>query len=150
MERTAACYYPLTSSEATFSDGEEFTGITVNGHDVLSVENIDAADVGSLVYTLEVEVPFNIVCLFWTNFIFRPKTRDSEKKSFSQFYLQIRALSMLKYSTVRSRTLRISKVFIFSDPGTFAAMDLFRVSTQFQLDLFETLKLLRYSSSHPN
>ena len=65
VERTAACYYPLTNQEATFNeDDEEFTGITVNGHDALSVENIDAADIGSLVYTLEVEVPFNIVCLF--------------------------------------------------------------------------------------
>ena len=144
VERTAACYYPLTSQEATFSeDDEEFSGITVNGHDALSAENIDAADVGSLVYTLEVEVPFNIVCLFLYSFKFRPKIHALEKKLCFQYHQPIRESSTLKCNTVQSRTLITNKVFIFSDPGTFVEMDSFRVSTQFKLSLFEAPKLLR-------
>jgi len=52
VERIAACFYPLESLEVTMSDTEEFT---VNGHDEVAIENFADADVGALIYTLEIE-----------------------------------------------------------------------------------------------
>ena len=61
MERIAACFYPLESLEVTMSDTEEFT---VNGHDEVAIENFADADVGALIYTLEIEVCSNVFLRF--------------------------------------------------------------------------------------